>query len=991
MERAGAAVVPALRVAVREAARDAAADPVVTPANTTVGRALNGSAAFRDALRLRIYHALQSRLAATTVRENEIRARGTLPRLENDTATVRRAVDRVSVERVGPNGTRLRVRVRNITLRAGRGGRTVTERSLSPTVTVDSPVLALHDRTERYERRLDARPTAPGSAGARFTLGTYLVASARGTAQWAGAPVANVLANRHVALATDAAVYDAQARTFGARDPEWVAGLGTTAARAVGQDAAAVAFEAGKQRGSNRQARALGLLQRFLLSDSTAATGTGRGETDRVTVAVGRSADAALAATLRQPSEGARNLTRDLREAYTVDARLAARTRLLETSRTGRRRPARAGDWQLAERERRVERRAGQLASSDARSAPVAEPSAGWHRLDAARRLVVERVTVFRHWTDGNRTTTTSRRTTRRYAVAVGLHGRHREPPAGVPQRPIRPVHESGGALDGPSLSGVAERATARLVTDRGGFGRLAERAVAGSLNRTRVPVRGQRPAGLDRWVQRDLLAFHEQVRTVSVRVPRRDLATMEATPATTLAAVLRQRRRALLDAPRVYAGAADRARLAARAAYLDRVVARLEERTERRQRARERLNDTLASRGLPGLSRIEQLHAAAENATTSGGSARPTRLGAVQFVPDATPGRLALTEVSRSEAGLRGGGIVRPLAAKNLNAFTLPFDDAASFVRGGGRETVPLGTAARVLRRARTANGSAADSDSLVDARAHLSETVVAGNDAIRERARTLLRREGIEGASRRQELVAQGLARWETPAARALAISNGSAAAAIAKTVAEAEDEVEAGANGSRSAARLEPLLRTEFVRALRGPAGQVPRRPVGRTDGLARNVADAALTEAVKVTAEHGRKAVEERLFSVSRQAVPAGLPVLPPVQPWYATINVWHVHVRGVHPSLVVRARGQGRTPPLAYERDGRPVRLDVDRDGAPERLGRSTRVAFDIETAVLVVVPPGGRGVGDTNGDADERTGWPTPAPWPPAQSSPGRK
>ncbi|WP_336361091.1 DUF7286 family protein [Haladaptatus sp. ZSTT2] len=45
-------------------------------------------------------------------------------------------------------------------------------------------------------------------------------------------------------------------------------------------------------------------------------------------------------------------------------------------------------------------------------------------------------------------------------------------------------------------------------------------------------------------------------------------------------------------------------------------------------------------------------------------------------------------------------------------------------------------------------------------------------------------------------------------------------------------------------------------------------------------------------------------------------------------------------------------------------------------GEKERFGRAPRVSFSVETAVAVVVPPGGTGVGDIDGNADERSaGW----------------
>ena len=64
------------------------------------------------------------------------------------------------------------------------------------------------------------------------------------------------------------------------------------------------------------------------------------------------------------------------------------------------------------------------------------------------------------------------------------------------------------------------------------------------------------------------------------------------------------------------------------------------------------------------------------------------------------------------------------------------------------------------------------------------------------------------------------------------------------------------------------------------------------------------------------------------------------------------------------------------PSLTYVRDGSPVRIDWNDDGDREHAGRADEVSLSVRTAVVVVVPPGGQGVGDTDGNADERSaGW----------------
>ena len=92
-------------------------------------------------------------------------------------------------------------------------------------------------------------------------------------------------------------------------------------------------------------------------------------------------------------------------------------------------------------------------------------------------------------------------------------------------------------------------------------------------------------------------------------------------------------------------------------------------------------------------------------------------------------------------------------------------------------------------------------------------------------------------------------------------------------------------------------------------------------------------------------------------------------------WYATANVWYVDVGGTYERFVVRANRTDATAPTAYVREGRATRLEHGDESV--RLGRDERVSFRTETAVVVVVPTGPNGVGDTDGIPDERSpGWP---------------
>jgi molybdopterin biosynthesis enzyme MoaB len=62
--------------------------------------------------------------------------------------------------------------------------------------------------------------------------------------------------------------------------------------------------------------------------------------------------------------------------------------------------------------------------------------------------------------------------------------------------------------------------------------------------------------------------------------------------------------------------------------------------------------------------------------------------------------------------------------------------------------------------------------------------------------------------------------------------------------------------------------------------------------------------------------------------------------------------------------------------VSYVRADRAVTVDVFGDDEPEHLGANRAIEFTADTGVFVVVPPGGTGVGDRDGNADERSpGW----------------
>lgn len=93
------------------------------------------------------------------------------------------------------------------------------------------------------------------------------------------------------------------------------------------------------------------------------------------------------------------------------------------------------------------------------------------------------------------------------------------------------------------------------------------------------------------------------------------------------------------------------------------------------------------------------------------------------------------------------------------------------------------------------------------------------------------------------------------------------------------------------------------------------------------------------------------------------VPAGLPLVPVPGFWYATINAWDVEVAGEYArfELTGNIGGATDTTSLTYVREDRSVELDLA--GESRRIGQADSLAFDGQSIVIVVVPPG-VGVGD---------------------------
>ena len=946
MSGATAETVTALRGAADDAATEAAAAPVTRPANTTAGRALSANRSFRDALRLRLYLRARDRLEGVSVRRGGTVATASLPPVEPTTEGYREAIERVAVERAGEDDAALRVEIEGVTLTATRDGRTVASVERSPSFVVANPALWLHDRTERFERRANAPVTRPG-LGRRLTARLYPVAWARGYAQYGGAPVANVVANRHVELATNDALLAEQRHVFGTADPAGRRGVAAAGRRvattdllvgAGGDEAWTDLVLGGADRvGPDPPARRPVGTWREPPSDTA------------VTVGVGTSADRAYAALVgvdvdrRPAADGADappggdgpvgpDLSTVVERVHTVEARVRVDRRRRGVSRRIEGRPG--PGWRLVGEatDRRVD-----LAEADG-SPPSA---AGWSTRDGGVFDAVVTETTTRRWRRGQETATTEAVLERRYRVALAVQART-VPLEGVPD----------GRFDG-ALSAATARATGRTLEAAGGL-RGAARAAALGESQPRATATADPAVDRGR-LGTELRALRERTRDVSVTVPAPAVGTGRANPPRRLREELADRREDL----RGEGGrsAAERAVLAVRTAYLRELDARIERRADAHAEANAGIDDAVGEY-LDG-DRLDGALASHRAATRPTPDAPTDPAGEVSLAVDAAPAYLPTSEVDRERLSVRGGGTVRPLAARNVNVFTSPHGDVAGAILDRlpalGADRVALSTAAEAL--------AAAEDASPAERRA-LEREVESASAHVRGELRTAMVEAGVPASVAREAL---SPAAGTAAAARALA--NGTAVDRAVASVEAADPD------------RLRGRLETALEDALRDERARPRRASTNAVAEAAREAYRKRLEASLERGAEAGADRARRRALGERLGSIPAGLPVAPVPGYWVATVNVWYVDVGGTYQRFAVRSDRGDPTAPTTYVRDGRTARLE--HDGERVRLGGADRVSFRTRTAVAVVVPAGGSGVGDTDGDADERSaGWPPDDPAP---------
>ncbi len=950
IDRTESATQSAVRDAVTSAAVAAAREPVTLRAETPTGRTLDRGSTFRDALRVRIYVAVRDRLRQVSHRRGDVTVNASLP--ATPTADqLEQAIEGVSVERAGDQGTELRATVENVTLTARRHGEVVGQRTVSPTVQVPVPTLAVHDSVEAFEDRLNAGPAEEG-LGSRLTAQLYAMTWTRGYAQYGGAAISNVVANRHLSLLTNANVLSMQREYFGTSDQR-----GTEVLRwATAHTAMTDMIEGSNGRVADFLSRLNGhppidQLPATILERSGATT-PATAHDDTVTVGVNDTADRAFLKTID-------SLDATIRETYTAKVQL----RQTVTDRTDRvveepRDPE--ADWELIAKQKDTD------VSVSSRSSPRPELDGPWHLFEYHPRTVTRETTIRRTWNTSSGVTMTKEVRKQHGDVDVILAGRHDGGPA--PNRPFRTVHERGGALDGPNLKEIRERARGRLIGYRT-IDALAAEGLAENGRTTTAAVTGKRPDGIYEHVYEDIATLREEVRDISFTTTHGKLATYQVNPGQRLAKRLRARWDELAAVPSRYVATPDRAQRNARIAYLQQVLADLEARAQSHEKGRKKINDGLDDEGMRSLGEME------EDYENQGSDVATTPLDLPLRV-EAAPSYLTLSELDGKRVqSLPPDERTTPLVARNINAFTSPHGEVADgwVEQLIGPKRVQLRAAVQTLRTVResggTIDGKKIDADAL---EAEINKAL--GHLAWRAEMQVLFLH-GHNGYSE-GAIVTTALSDWEGTLALADAWLNGSAVRAIQ---AEAERRYELT---DAQSDELWVRLKGGTAMALNSKQAQPPKPTVNETTRQLRTATRRWAKKGTEQVLEKGSRVAVGVALNESLDRLPAGLPLAPPVFPWVTTINYWQVQVRGEYTRFVVSVpRGTPDTPGarFRYVRTNSTATLDVDGDGSAETLGRTGRVSFRTHTSVAIAVPPGMRGVGDVDGVRDEKSGgWPEP-------------
>jgi hypothetical protein len=346
------------------------------------------------------------------------------------------------------------------------------------------------------------------------------------------------------------------------------------------------------------------------------------------------------------------------------------------------------------------------------------------------------------------------------------------------------------------------------------------------------------------------------------------------------------------------------------------------------------------------------------------------------------------------------------PLATKNDNHLKMPYNSIVSGLlnkalellgRGDSDAELTFRAAGEALRAGKLAADAAredtyADTQNLTDLTSSLETSV---QDAVRGFTRVLAREvvdglypgdeshENTKGAI--SDAAWAALSEYGSTAETAIALGGGNATGPIAEEVATA---LLADTHRPSYAANMTDESWAAVVKSTARPAVVTATGKKNVTVDNTNNI-KALDTQTRQALEQVSRNLVRDRLRRYAERnvnistyddwvggvdspvRVPAGLPLLPVPGYWFATVNTWKVVAKGEYARFEVTATvgTPGQTSATTYVREDEDVVLDIA--GSKRLLGEVEPIEFDEHSLLVVVVPPGGIGVGDRDDEDPE--------------------
>lgn len=933
-----AAARTALHGAVRRAGARAAQNPVLTPANTSYGRVLDPNHSVRSAFRVRIAVAARDALETIGDSQGEVRTAAELQPIDSPT-DLRAALANISLTHRNNTASTVTVTLSNVRIHAAHDGRTRATESINVSVTVDTPVLAFRHRVNQFERHLNRSPFTAGF-GRQVTARLYAMAWARGYAQYGGAPIENVVANRHLEVATNGALLAVQREFFGAADAAGERAHHHARLQTGVRDLVTAAdISLGDWADSVLNHRSIDTPDPGPLTDTLPDAAS------TLSLGLDRTADDAFSAFV--DGNDTSTLSAVIDDVFTATANTTASTTTVNHTTNPATEPP---GWTLQRTTTTNE------TSVRPASLPPIRDGNRTETIDTYARFVTVETTTTKTWRRGRQTKTTTGVERVTYAVRLAVHARltHTETAPGAVAAPQRTT----------VIDTVADSITRQLITDRGGPSTLATRAVNHTLDTSPTTFSLPVTDSVTDEIYHSVATLRTTLRNLTVPT---DPADITAGPVTeTIKDAIDAGHHTTPNASTLYPSLAAKARAAANQTYLATVRDTLDAHGTDRTTVLDGFADLLTGNSIPA-SHLGSISDFLDGSTDHDATASTS----IQVA--GVPAYLTRTQVTNETSP----GIDRayyPLATRNVNLVTVPYSDVSRAVTDAVIEkgtNASVDTAARALRIANQTLEHVENSS--VRTPQHRLRTL------LRKRLNDLRSTVGHRLADTTavtepnvSAAINHTLDRWKTVHDRVLAVVNGSVAAAVLDRVAARTDL------SNRSQDRVGVNLRREIRSWL--PDHALPKQVVARVADAAKGVARRVLDRTVESVIDRGEQVMPDRWMGRAVTAARGGIPLIPVPGYWYATANAWNVELRGAYARFAVAASANsplnGMAETVEYVREDAAVRFDVDGDGTPERFGRNERIRFGVDTAVIIVVPPGRGGIADVDGVRDERSpGW----------------